>query len=350
MVCLPWKTWSRFVQSVKKVNGYDYSKLFSTLLWNYTNRCDVGISNKSCFGQIFGIPKIVKSREISDIQKVFELTAVFVEIFTFFSSKSHQGNEELFFVLTTCPGGRVPDYTFLNASIYVSRHVASRWWFRHRIGRHRRGTSRWVTCVPGNQPSLETFMSICRSTFTLADSTRSSRHPYSRLSDSPTSRVVNYTPAVLLRLTGFMGTPSITDTELNYRKAGDPCWLLSPNSLYEWDHECVVGEEPMCVRCHGTYTSATLSSKCLHCYESWLSVFRCTWIRSDSRTPEWPKFGPTTIPNSCGHDTGGGLCVMNSRSDDHSTVERIHVLSRVVTHLNSEFCIPFVLGVWFWFK
>ncbi len=46
------------------------------------------MSNKSCFGQIFGIPKIVKSREISDIQKVFELTVVFVEIFHFFSSEN----------------------------------------------------------------------------------------------------------------------------------------------------------------------------------------------------------------------------------------------------------------------
>ena len=44
----------------------------------------MGISNKSCFGQIFRIPKIVKSREIANIQKVFELTAVLVEIFMFF--------------------------------------------------------------------------------------------------------------------------------------------------------------------------------------------------------------------------------------------------------------------------
>jgi hypothetical protein len=38
----------------------------------------MGISNKSCFGQIFVIPKFVKSREIANIQKVFELTAVLV--------------------------------------------------------------------------------------------------------------------------------------------------------------------------------------------------------------------------------------------------------------------------------
>jgi hypothetical protein len=44
----------------------------------------MGISNKSCFGQIFVIPKIVKSREIANIQKVFELTDVLVEIFMFF--------------------------------------------------------------------------------------------------------------------------------------------------------------------------------------------------------------------------------------------------------------------------
>ena len=83
-VRLVWKTGSRFVQYFKKVNGYDYSKLFSTLLWNYTNRCDIGITNKSCFGQIFAIPKIGKTREIVDIQKVFESTAVFDEIFQFF--------------------------------------------------------------------------------------------------------------------------------------------------------------------------------------------------------------------------------------------------------------------------
>ena len=84
MVCLVWKTRYRFVQCFKKVNGCDYSQLFSTLLWNYTNRCDIGISNKSCFGKIFVIPKIVKSREIANIQKVFELTPVLVEIFMFF--------------------------------------------------------------------------------------------------------------------------------------------------------------------------------------------------------------------------------------------------------------------------
>ena len=33
-----------------------------------------------------------------------------------------------------------------------------------------------------------------------------------------------------------------------------------------------------------------------------------------------------------------------SRSDDHSTVTRIHVLNRVVSRLNSEFCIPLFLG------
>ncbi len=32
MVCLVWKTGSRFVQFFKKVNGCDYSQLFSTLL------------------------------------------------------------------------------------------------------------------------------------------------------------------------------------------------------------------------------------------------------------------------------------------------------------------------------
>ncbi len=54
----------------------------------------------------------------------------------------------------------------------------------HRIDRHNRGTSHWV---PGNQSSRKTFMAIRRTRFTLADSTRSARHPYSRLFDSPTS-------------------------------------------------------------------------------------------------------------------------------------------------------------------
>ncbi len=71
------KTRSRSVQCFKEVNGCDYSQFFSTLLWNYTNRCDVGISNKSCFGQIFVIPKIVKSREIANIQKGFWINGWF---------------------------------------------------------------------------------------------------------------------------------------------------------------------------------------------------------------------------------------------------------------------------------
>jgi hypothetical protein len=50
------------------------------------------------------------------------------------------------------------------------------------------------------------------------------------------------------------------------------------------------------------------------------------------------------IPNSRGHDTGGGLCVMNSRSDDHSTVARLYVFRRVLSRLNSEFCIPSFWG------
>ncbi len=49
---------------------------------------DTGISNKSCLGKIFTIPKTVTSREISDIQKVFELTDVFDQIFQFFVSEN----------------------------------------------------------------------------------------------------------------------------------------------------------------------------------------------------------------------------------------------------------------------
>ena len=122
MVCLVWKTRSRFVQFFKKVNGCDYSQLFSTLLWNYTNRRDIGISNNPCFWQKSGIPKMVKSREISDIQKVFELTPVFVEIFLFFPSENrietplvaikHKNKKSFvsssFEDLRTSPGGRRP--------------------------------------------------------------------------------------------------------------------------------------------------------------------------------------------------------------------------------------------------
>jgi hypothetical protein len=82
------------------------------------------------------------------------------------------------------------EVSVVSVGFFVSRHVVSRWCFRHRIGRHRRGTSRWV---PGNQSSLEVFMTICRSRFTLADSTRSSRHPYSRFFDSSTSSWHLYT-------------------------------------------------------------------------------------------------------------------------------------------------------------
>ena len=56
-------------------------------------------------------------------------------------------------------------------------------------------------------------MTICRTRFTLTDSTRSSRHPHSR---STPLRLDTYTPMTPLRLTGFMGSPSITDKELSY--------------------------------------------------------------------------------------------------------------------------------------
>jgi hypothetical protein len=115
MVCLVWKTRSRFVQWFKKVIGCDYSQLFSTLLWNYTNRCDIGISNKSCFGQIFVIPKIVKSREITNIQKVFELTVVLVEIFMFFLCENHI-ETPLVYVRSVDPSG-------LSFSLSSHRHT-----------------------------------------------------------------------------------------------------------------------------------------------------------------------------------------------------------------------------------
>ncbi len=156
------------------------------------------------------------------------------------------------------------EVSVVSAGFYASFHDASRRCFRHHIDRHRRGTSRWV---PGNQPSLGTFMTICRSRFSLTDSTRSSRHPYSRLFDSPTSPWHLYT----------RGT-------------------FTPHGFHgESLERGVMGNIPL-TRCPPS--TCTVMSR----------GFRCTWVRSDFCTPEWPKFGSTTIPNFCGHDTGGGLC------------------------------------------
>ena len=43
------------------------------------------------------------------------------------------------------------------------------------------------------------------------------------------------------------------------------------------------------------------------------------------------------------HSMPQKLCALNSKSDDHST-DHDYVVSRVVTRLNSEFCIPLFLG------
>ena len=56
------------------------------------------------------------------------------------------------------------------------------------------------------------------------------------------------------------------------------------------------------------------------------------------------KFGPVSIPNSCGHDTGGFLWALKSRSDDHSTAHG-HVLRRVVSRLTRNSAFP--SGFWF---
>ncbi len=60
-------------------------------------------------------------------------------------------------------------------------------------------------------------------------------------------------------------------------------------------------------------------------------------LRSDSCTPEWPKSGPafplqTPVVVSL-------VCWILGR-DNHRTDTRIYAWSRVVSHLNSEFCIP----------
>ena len=71
--------------------------------------------------------------------------------------------------------------------------------------------------------------------------------------------------------------------------------------------------------------------------------FRCTWVRSDSGTPEWPKFGPTVPFSTPGVMTQGGGC--------HGLTEQSVGLpqhcckdSRVEKScysFNFDFCIPF---------
>ncbi len=174
----------------------------------------------------------------------------------------------------------------VSAGFYTSFHdVLSRRCFRHHIDRHRRGTSRWV---PGNQPSLGAFMTICRSRFSLADSTRSSRHPYSRVFYSPTSPWHLYTRGTFTPH-GFHGE------SLDWRHGAGllgtrvDCYLRLPfmseikSVTLAWN-QCVcgvMGHTPL-PRCPPS--TCTVMSR----------GFRCTWVRSDSCTPEWPKFGPTT--------------------------------------------------------
>jgi hypothetical protein len=139
----------------------------------------------------------------------------------------------------------------VSAGFYESCHIVSRRFFRHWIDKHRRGTFRWV---PGNQTSRDTFMTTTH-----------------------------------LRLTGFMGSSSIEDTELDY-------WgptLIPVSDLPLWVRSrvwCWCGTDVCGVMGH---TSLPL------CPPSGSTVmsrgFRCTWVRSDSCTPEWPKFG-TTVP------------------------------------------------------
>jgi hypothetical protein len=91
--------------------------------------------------------------------------------------------------------------------------------FRHRIGRHRRGTSRWV---PGNQSFTSSIFTTPR--FPYVDLTLTHpRHFY----DSRVS----------------WGVPRL---QTRSWFTGDPRWLLPKTSLHEWDQECVVGVEPMC--------------------------------------------------------------------------------------------------------
>ncbi len=161
-------------------------------------------------------------------------------------------------------------------------------------------------------------MTICRTRFTLADSTRSSRHPYSRLLDFPTSWHL-YTRGTLYTVTshGFHGesldcrhgTILLWTTPVDYSLGphfGDP------------NRARGVNVEPM-------------------------------WVRSDSCIPEWTKFGTTVPFQTPVTMTQGKGCVP-------WTVGRMTTSLPTVTCWAS--CYPFkfgilqslVFGFWFWFK
>ena len=148
-------------------------------------------------------------------------------------------------------------------------------------------------------PPRGAFMTICRTRFTLA------RHG-----------------AIVLRTTHvdwFLGPP-----------------FENPKSVALTWNRClcgVMGHTPL------SHLSQSVGTVMSH-------GFRCTWVRSDSCIPEWPKFGLTVPFQTPVVMTQGGGCVpwtVGRITSDHST-DHDYVLSRVVSRLNPEFGIPLFLG------
>ncbi len=90
-----------------------------------------------------------------------------------------------------------------------------------------------------------------------------------------------------------MGSPSITVPELDYWGpvlivvSDLPSWVRSrfTSVTLTWNQSVcgVMGHTPLPLCPPSVCTVMSCD-------------FRCAWVRSDSCTPEWPKFGTTTIP------------------------------------------------------
>ncbi len=121
---------------------------------------------------------------------------------------------------------------------------------------------------------------------------RSSRHPYSRLFDSPPSFWHLYVHGTFASH-GFHGESLDCGHGAGLLGTRVDCYLRPPfmseitSVTLTWNQSVcgVMGHTPsLCPPSDFTVMSRD---------------FRCTWVRRDSCTPEWPKFGPTTIPNFC---------------------------------------------------
>ena len=155
----------------------------------------------------------------------------------------------------------------------------------------------------GTLPSRGAFMVICRTRFTLTDSTRSSRHPYSRLLDFPTSWHL-YTLGAFTSH-GFHGasldcrhgTILLWTTPVDYSLGppfGDPSRGRQSGTdvcTVSWGNTLLT---------HLSQSVSTVMSR----------AFWCTWVRSDSCMTEWPKFGPTVPFQTPVVMTQGGLVLL----------------------------------------